>query len=345
MESRIRRSNKSFKTTQMIPTRVRRYWFTGGLLLLWVGITTAAAQTPISIQKPAAPANADTNPGNLPIQRIGPDDLISIQVYDSPELTRTARVSQDGYIRLPIMAKPVKAAGLLPSELENFLADELKEEQILVRPIVSISVVEYRSRPIRVIGAVQHPLTFQAFGTVNLLDALTRADGLSQDAGTEILVTKPAQDGGEALVQRIPVKGLIDASDPALNLSLHGGEEIRVPEASKIFVMGNVKKPGAFPMRDASESSVLRALAIAEGVLPYSAKEAYIIRRGDSPHSNEIPIPLARIMDRKAPDVPLLGNDVLYIPDNKAGRITASTLEKLAGFGIGTMSGILVWRK
>jgi polysaccharide export outer membrane protein len=317
--------------------------FKAGLLTAALVSTLALGQQPTDSPKP--PSNADANPGNLPIQRIGADDLISIQVYDSPELTRTVRVSQEGYIRLPMMTRPVKAAGLLPTELEGFVADELKAEQILIRPMVTVSIAEYRSRPIRVVGSVNHPLTFQAYGTVTLFDALTRAEGLSRDAGTEILVTKPAQDGGEALMQRIPVKGLIDASDPALNLTLHGGEEIRVPEAAKIFIMGNVKKPGAFPLKDASEVSVLRAIALAEGTLPYTAKEAFILRRGDSPHSNEIPIPLAKIMDRKSPDVPLLGNDVLYIPDNKASRITSQTLEKIAAFGMGTASGILVWKR
>ncbi len=290
--------------------------------------------------------NADVNPNatNLPIQRIGIDDLISIQVYDSPELTRTERVAQDGTLRLPLMAKSVKASGMFPNELERSLSDELKAEGILVRPIVSVTVSEYRSRPISVVGSVHHQVTFQASGTVTLLDAITRADGLADGAGSEILVTHPSSTpGGESLVQRIPVKGLIDRGDPSLNIKLEGGEEIRVPEGGRVYVVGNIRKPGALPVRDASELTVLRVIAQSEGLLPYASKEAYILRHGDTPN-NQIPIPLSKIMDRKAPDVTLQANDVLYVPDDRGKRNTARTLEMMMGFGMGTASGLLIWK-
>ncbi len=287
--------------------------------------------------------DANANGGNLPIQRIGIDDLVSIQVYDSPELTRTERVGQDGKLRLPLLNKPMKAAGLFPADLEGELTDELKAEGILVRPIVSVTVSEYRSRPISVVGAVRHPLTFQAAGTVTLLDAITRADGLSDAAGSEILVSRPAPDGGEALMQRIPVKALIDRGDESLNIRLNGGEEIRVPEGGRVFVVGNVKKPGAIPVHDVSELTVLRVIAQSDGLLPFASNQAYILRHGDSP-KNEIPIPLTKIMDRKAPDVPLMANDVLYVPDNKNKRNLSKTVDVLMAFGIGTVSGLLIFK-
>ena len=80
-------------------------------------------------------------------------------------------------------------------------------------------------------------------------------------------------------VERIPVKRLMKDADPAVNYELHGGEEIRVPEAGKIFVVGNVHKPGAFPVRDAADKSVLQMVALSEGLLPFAAKMAYIYRR------------------------------------------------------------------
>ena len=144
--------------------------------------------------------------------------------------------------------------------------------------MVKVTVAEYHSRPISVMGAVRKPLTFQAVGTVTLLDALARAEGLSQDAGTEVLVSRPQpspDSRGEVtstLVERIPLNRLLKDADPAVNYQLHGGEEIRVPEAGKIFVLGNVKKPGAFAVHDAGDNSVLKMVALSEGVLPYAAK-------------------------------------------------------------------------
>jgi polysaccharide biosynthesis/export protein len=164
---------------------------------------------------------------------------------------------------------------------------------------------------------------------VTLLEALARAEGLAPEAGLEILLSRP-----DELTRRIPVRALIDAADPDMNLRLHGGEEIRVPEASKIYVVGNVRRPGAFPVRDSADTSVLKLLALAEGLTPYAAKLAYIYRRQpDGVSKKEIEIELDKIMKRKSADVPLAADDILYIPDNTGRRATMSALEKLALLG------------
>jgi polysaccharide export outer membrane protein len=268
---------------------------------------------------------------NLPAQPIGANDLIAISVYDAPELTRTVRVSADGFIRLPMLKQRVKVQGLMPGQVESAIAKSLQDEQIIVDPFVTVNVAEYNSRPISVAGAVKQPLTFQATFPVTLLEAITRAGGLAPEAGAEILVTRtqPGPDGAtSSLVQRILVKGLIDAADPALNIVLTGGEEVRVPESGKVYVIGNVKTPGAFPVGDGTESTVLKMLAMSQGLTSYAAKEAYIYRREGNGNKNEIAIPLQQIMERKAPDTPLLANDILYVPENKRSRMTWGALEK-----------------
>jgi polysaccharide export outer membrane protein len=90
---------------------------------------------------------------NLPALELHPGDLVAVSVYDAPELTRTVRVDPDGTIRLPLLAEGVKAAGLMPRELEVELTNALKSGEILVDPVVKITVVEYHSRPISVMGA------------------------------------------------------------------------------------------------------------------------------------------------------------------------------------------------
>jgi len=273
---------------------------------------------------------------NLPAQKIGPRDLIAIQVYDSPEFTRTVRVGADGQIRLPMLKQKIQAEGLMPNDLETAVADALVGEGLIIDPFVTITVAEYSSRPISVAGAVKSPLTFQASGPVTLLEAVTRAGGLTAEAGPEILISKtqPGPNGEPAaLIQRIPAKALFDSADRESNLKLTGGEEIRIPEAGKVFVVGNVKRPGAFAVQDGSETSVLKILALAEGLAPFAGKQAFIYRREASGSKNEIPIELGKIMERKAPDAPLLPDDVLYIPDNHGKRLGMAALEKLLMFG------------
>lgn len=274
---------------------------------------------------------------NLPAQKIGPNDLIAVSVYDSQELTRSVRVSSEGMIRLPMVKKHIKAEGLMPSELENAIAAELKAEELLVEPIVTVTMMEYHSHPISVAGAVKNPITFQATAPVTLLDAITRAGGLAQDAGLEILVSRAKKIAGEdkplVMTQRIPVKGLINGADPEMNILLTGGEEVRVPEIGKVFVVGQVKKPGAFPIQDSSETTVLQMLALAEGLQGISTDQAFIYRREASGSKNEIPVNLKSIMLRKSPDVPLMANDIFYIPENHGKKMGLAALEKVLLFG------------
>lgn len=316
-------------------------------LIFWISVSLVGAPAfaqskPISGQGPMA----DAGTTNLPGQKIGPNDLVGISVYDAPELTRTIRVSSDGFVALPMLKKKIRAAGLLPGDLEQDIAASLKEGGILVEPIVAVTIVEYHSRPISVMGAVKKPLTFQAVGRITLLEALGRAEGLTEFAGPEILLTQPDPgQPGKTLLTRLAVRDVLDKSGPDTIFELHGGEEIRVPEAKKIYVAGNVKKPGAFPVRDGSPMTVLKALTLTEGVTPFYMKTVYIIRPQDDGSKKEISVELAKILKRESPDVELEPEDLLYIPEN-TGRKTAVTLaEKASSFGLATISGLLIWRR
>ena len=283
-------------------------------------------------------ATSFSESSNLPVEKIGRDDLIGITVYDSPELTRAVRVDSDGNIRLPMVQQHIKAAGLYPAELERSITTTLISENVLVDPIVTVSVVEYRSRPITVTGAVKTPLTFQATGTVTLLEAISRAGGLADNAGSEILVSHPASgtnDKSVTLTERIPARALFNTENQSLNLELEGGDNIRVPEAGRIFVAGNVTHPGVFPITDGSESSVLKALALSEGLESFSGHTAYIYRIEGNGSKNEIPIDVKKIVARKSPDVPLYANDMLYIPNRAGMQASAKALLIVSGIGLG----------
>ncbi|MBV8572729.1 MAG: polysaccharide biosynthesis/export family protein [Acidobacteriaceae bacterium] len=305
------------------------------------------AQTMPADQQPEAVTTAPLaapEDGILPAQKIGPGDLLSLSVANSPELTRNFRVSPDGTLTLPLLTERIQAAGKVPEQVEQEISQALMKDQILVHPVVSVAVAEYRSVPVTVTGAVHHPVTFQAVGKTTLLDAISKADGLDANAAGEILVTSPAASGGQ-LVRRVSVQQLVDGSDSSVNLTLYGGEVIRVPTAGRVYVLGNVKKPGAFPIQDGDHTTVLEVLALTEGLAPYANKEAYIYRKESGKNGrDEIPIPLTLIMERKAPDVRLQANDIFYVPDNKGRRLTAETLERISGFGLATASGLLIFK-
>ena len=322
----------------------------------FAALALAALVLPVSLAAQEADSTATTVPAVaaaavatdvLPSQTLGPDDLLQIMVPYCPELSRSFRISSDGTLALPLLKQRIPVAGLQPSQVEKKIAAELVAEQVLTEPVVNVEVLEYRSKPVSVVGAVNHPLTFQATGDTSLLDAIAKAGGLSTTVGPNITVTHREQLANGAMhitVQSIPVKGLIDMADPKLNVKLTGDEEVRVPEAGRIFVAGNVKKPGSFPMQDNSDTTVVKALALSEGLESYSAKIAYIYREAaPGAPRQEISVPLSRIMARKAPDVVLQPDDILYVPDNNGQRMTAKVLAGLAGFGTQAGAGMLIY--
>lgn len=295
----------------------------------------------------ASLASEDRSPffNNLSLEPVGPGDLLYLSVTNWSEVTRSYRISKDGSITLPILTHGIQVSGLSAPEIEKTVAGVLAAEKILVDPIVSANVVEYRSKAVNVAGAVHHPVTFQALGQVRLLDAIARAEGISTEAGTELLLYRAVGVDGSSEVQHIALKRLMDGSDPALNLVLRGGEQIRIPQAGKLYVLGNVKAPGAYPITEADGISVLKALALSQGMLPYSQNTAVIFRpRPGSDKRDELPVSIKEIVRHHAPDVLLSANDILYIPDNSGKKITAEVLQRLSGFGSSTVSGLLIFK-
>lgn len=302
----------------------------GFIFVLTCGLGSAQLR-PTDLIEPTA-ANV---PANLPAQPVGANDLLLVSVYDSPELSRSIRVGADGMMRLPMLKQPMKAEGLLPADLEGVIRQALIDAGILVDPVVTVGIAEYHSRPISVTGAVRTPITFQAAGPVTLSQAIAKAGGFEKNVAPEIFLIRTDMVNGKAeqSVNRVPVKALVDATDLRGSLPLTGGEEIRVPEAGHIFVAGNVKKPGSFSAPEATDATVIKAIALAEGVLPFSGKQAYIYRPGPSGTKTEIAIDLRKILDRKSPDIPLQPDDVLYIPDDSHKKMGAAMLERILVFG------------
>jgi polysaccharide export outer membrane protein len=293
--------------------------------------------------RPTNPSpTADLNPlSNLPLQRVGPEDLLGLQVYDAPEFTRSVRVSADGTIRLPMLKIPIRVQGLMPNEIEILVQEALEREKLFVDPFVVVNIVEYHSRPISVTGAVKAPVIFQAIGSVSLIDALARAGGVVPDqAGAEIIVTRPNGDTGVQSIQRIPVKALMLGTDPELNLKLTGGEEIRVPDVGKFIVAGSVAHPGPYPVLDGAANTVTTAIAQAQGTIQFYSHIAYIYRPDDK-GMHEITVELGKILARKSPDITLQARDVLYVPDSSGRRITQTSINSLTGLGSSAASALI----
>jgi polysaccharide export outer membrane protein len=315
------------------------------LLLTSVFVLTATVYGQQNDNSPNRALGTPSDGANLPIQKIGPQDLLAIQVYDAPEFTRSIRVLDSGEIRLPMMKDKIKVDGLFPEDIATLIQDQLKREHLLIDPFVTVTVSEYHSRPISVTGAVKNPTIFQAIGDVSLLDALAKAGGPADNAGGELIVTRPNGPNGAQSVQRIPIKALNDGSDPSLNVKLHGGDSVKVPIVGTVVVAGNVKVSGIFPVQDAGTTTVMTAIAQAQGLGDYKPDIVYIYRPDDQGVKHEIPVPLKEILKRKTPDVTLQARDVLYVPDANGKKNFNLWMDRISGVGTQAASGALVYRK
>jgi len=304
--------------------------------------TLLTAQSGLTAQTAPAPQG-----GSLPAQRLGPDDLVSVQVLNFPEFSRAVRVSPDGTINLPLLRAPLAVRGKLPVEVESQIRDTLRNEDLVVNPTVSVTVEEYASRPISVLGAVKTPLIFQAVGRVTLSDAVIRAGGFTAEAGPELLVSRrtPEMPAEEAVPTRhILIRDLLSSDSNEANLVLTGHEEIRVPAAGRLFVLGDVRTPGSYPVLDQTDTTVLKALSLSGGLGSSPSKEAWVIRRDElTGTKHQISIDLRAILERRTADYPLLPDDILFVPDNRKRKETLAILDRIVTFGAAIGTGLIIY--
>ena len=123
---------------------------------------------------------------------IGSGDLLSITVFDVPELTRDVRVSQSGTISIPLVPVRLSVAGLTEVQAEEKIAEVLEANGLVTHPEVGVMVKEHKSKPITIVGAVAHPMVYEADRTVTLLEALAEAGGVSNDAGDTVIISRVA---------------------------------------------------------------------------------------------------------------------------------------------------------
>jgi len=309
-------------------------YFCIGLAALLVGVGAVAQQT-----VPAPPTPNPAVGANLPALPLGANDLVRVQVYGAPQLETTLRLSADGKLKLPFLTEAIPAQGLLPEQLQALVAQSMRHESVMVDPVVQVIVQEYRSHPVAVMGAVQHPLVLQAYPGMKLLDALAGAGGLTADAGPEVVVSR---DGNPTL--QVNVHELMQGLTPASNLPLQGGEQVRVPEMMTIYVVGNVMKPGLVRIDEPGDATVLTAIAVAGGMKDFTGKQAFIYRvEPNASIRKEITVPLAEILDRKAADPLLQPNDVVLVPDSTRKRFGSRALEIMGTAGATAIGAYAVY--
>jgi polysaccharide biosynthesis/export protein len=319
--------------------------FTGHASVLWIlTVVAIAGFSPTTAAQPADSLRAT--------YVLGADDQITVRVIDVEEFNeKPVRIDMDGTIKLPLAGR-ISAAGLTVEQLEAEIARSLKT--YVRRPEVVVAIAEFRSQPVSVIGSVKSPGVHQLQGRKTLVEVLSLAGGLADDAGYSVRITRHLEWGpiplanatkdasGGFSIAEIGLKGILDATKPEENILIKPNDVISVPRAEMVYVTGQVHRSGAFVLNGRQTMTVLQALSLAGGIDGASAPQHTRILRAAKGLSEreELPVDLKMIMDGKANDVPLQPDDILFIPSSLPKKAAIRAIE--AAIQIGT--GIAVFR-
>jgi polysaccharide export outer membrane protein len=284
---------------------------------------------------------------------LGPDDQIKIWSLGMEEISdKPVRIDPSGDIDLPIIGK-IHAGGLTVGQLRARLVDRFGSE--VQKPQVSIEIVEFGSQPVSVMGSVNRPGVVQLRGRKTLSEVISLVEGLSQNAGPHIHISRRLQAGtiplsnaktdpsGKFSVAEVQVRNLLAGTNPAENILIYPYDVITVPAAEMVFVMGEVRKPGPVALNDREGISVLQAVSMAEGFGPAPAPQAAKIVRivPGTKARQEIPVDLRKVLAGKAEDIGLRSNDILVIPPSGSKKAAVRVLEA----AVQTVTGVIIWRR
>lgn len=290
--------------------------------------------------------------------RIGFDDVLDVNVFEAQELNREVRVSSAGEISLPLLDS-VHVAGLTPREVELVL-QELLRRKYMKDPHVSVFVRDMQSHPVSVLGAVRKPGVFQVRGSKTLLEILSLAEGLADDAGETVIIMRGAglqnPDGSTPTetaapesasgsrasdIVQVNLKNLLDSSDAHQNPMVNPGDIVKVLRAGIVYVVGEVQRPGGFTMKSNEKMSVLQVISLSGGLTRTAAKSSARIIRTDeqSGEREQTPINLSKILSGKAPDPMLEPRDIVFVPNSA----TKTTFSRGAEVAAQTLAGLLIF--
>lgn len=253
-------------------------------------------------------------PGDISELRIAPGDLLSVNVYDSPELSNPYRVGPGGDISIPLCGM-VKVGGLTLTEAAKRLEDALKDGQILLHPQVNVDLLQYAGQYVTVTGQVETPGRMPLFAPAKLADVLAEAGGETPLAGEEVKIRHVAGDSTvEQEVSYLPGR----ENSKAASVIVHPGDSVYVPRAGIVYVLGAVARPGGYVMQESGKLNVAEALAMAGGtILTANTGGLRVIRR--NPDGTVLDFPLSYDAIAKGTQTPLAlhAQDIVYVPMSK----------------------------
>ena len=205
---------------------------------------------------------------------LGAGDVITVSVFNRPELTTTAAVSEQGRVMLPLIGE-IALSGLAPAQASTRVANAYENAELLTNPQVNIVVTEYRSQQISVLGEVQNPGRFSVETRLTVLDALALARGVTALGGDQVQILRPF--GGRVGRYEIDLSELLDGSGQRPLFDVRAGDTVIVPKAETFYIYGEVQQPDAYRLKPGM--TVIQALSIGGGLTERGTDKRIEIKR------------------------------------------------------------------
>ena len=262
---------------------------------------------------------------------IGPGDLLEISEVRTPEMHASVRVSSTGSIALAL-AGEVNVAGMDETAASHAIEAALVERGMLLHPRVSVLVLAYAAQDVTVLGEVMRPGVYRYAVHHRLLDLISTASGLSQNAGRLVFITH-REDTGPAQAVVLDPNGTGEH-----NPELRAGDTVQVSRAGLVYVVGDVIRPGGFPVDQVQPTTVVQALSLAWGPGQNAALSKAVLIREQPGGRTITSLNLKRMLRGQDPDIPIKDRDILFVPDstvkNLWNRTMDSVIQSAAGVSI-----------
>jgi polysaccharide export outer membrane protein len=233
---------------------------------------------------------------------VGERDVLRITVYDHPDLATVARVSGEGTIFFPLLGE-VRVSGMTIPQIADKLGTMLANGYI-VNPQVIVFIDEFRSKKAMIIGEVSKPGLYELPGQTTFLELLSRAGGLTKDAGEKAVVKRRVEQGERTFA--VDLRRLVEKGDTTSDMILQDGDSVYIQKAGFFYVTGEVKKPDAYKFEEGT--SVLKAITMAGGFTDKAAEKRIKIKRKEGGRENT--------MEKVGLDEVVRPDDVIIVPES-----------------------------
>ncbi|MFZ0744262.1 MAG: polysaccharide biosynthesis/export family protein [Terracidiphilus sp.] len=265
---------------------------------------------------------------------IAPGDLLEVTEYHTPEFHSSVRVSESGTVTLPL-AGEVQVGGLDEQAAAHSIESALIARGMLLHPQVTVLVTAYVGQDVSVLGEVTHPGVYPLAQHHRLLDLLSAASGLAPGAGSLVTIVHRNDPNAPSAVVLDPA-GIDTATDH--NPELDAGDTVQVSRAGLVYVVGDVMRPGGFPVDPVQKLTVVQALTLAWGPTQNASLGKALLIREQKGGRTLTTLNLKRLLRGQDPDLPIQDRDIIFVPDSTArnlwNRSMESVIQSAAGVSI-----------